>query len=267
MKYFLIALITCLNLISCKEEGKDLPEQKEEVPVLKADQKYRPLLHLFTSTNCGGCGRFGIPVFTDVAASMGDSILPLPTHFKYEDPFINNSSLAIEKGVVKHYSSPQIWVNMEEITNQIIPYSLEVAKEKTRQFLRDAMQTKAEVYLGLRAKLKDNGRFHVELALQQSAQAEGVYYYEVYGMEDGVVASQAGANPYVATHERVNRGGHFGGIGKMMKAEPGSAAMEELEYVPCVSCTTKQMYFYAIVWKEVGPGKYAYVNGIVFKGG
>ena len=208
MKFKFYLFLVAFGLISCSEKvtepAKEDISTKEQVAV---STKYRPLLHLFTSTGCGGCGRFGIPVFSEVAQSMGDSILALPTHFKYNDKFINTASLAIEKAVVKHYSSPQIWVNMKEITYDIIPYNQTIAKEKTRQFLREEMHLTPEAFVGIKAILKENGRYNVELAVRRNATTKEEFFYEVYAMEDGLIGSQAGADPFVATHCQRNSAG------------------------------------------------------------
>jgi len=266
MKLRILFILLAIGVISCTDQGGEV-DKKEEIDTkqLDVDRQYRPLLHLFTSTGCGGCGRFGIPVFSDVAVSMGDSILALPTHFKYDDKYITPSSLAIEKGVVEHYSSPQIWVNANEITYDIIRYSKEVAKEKTKVFLRSEMNNQAEAFVGIDAKLKSNGRFDIDLAVLRNVETTEHFYYEVYGMEDGPIGSQAGADPFVATHNRVNRGGHFGDIGKKLESEPNETMHENFEFIPCVDCAQENMYFYVIVWKEISPGRYAYVNGMMHK--
>lgn len=267
MKNLFLGLALIFGFSSCADKTEK-PVVKQETTTIEhpsIDSTYRPLLHFFTSTGCGGCGRFGIPVFSAVASAMGDSILPLPTHFKYNDKFIGESSLAIEKAIVSHYASPQIWVNMDEITYSIIQYSNADAIEKTKVFLREAMKSEAPAFLGLKAELKANGRFDVALSIEKKSETVGDMYYEIYGLEDGPIGSQAGADPFVATHYRVNRGGYFGGMGKKLEAEVGEVIYENIEYIPCVDCDGTNIYFYAIIWQETNPGKFEYVNGIQFK--
>ncbi|MCB9240223.1 MAG: hypothetical protein H6608_03760 [Flavobacteriales bacterium] len=251
---------------SCKDDAQTQePVAESSQPEVSIDKQYRPLLHLFTSTNCGGCGRFGIPVFSTVAEEMGDSILALPTHFKYEDPYINETSLAIEKAIVQSYHSPQIWVNEKEITYTILPYSLANAQAKTKELLREQLSKEPEAYVGLEYKFKSNGRYEVRYAVERNAATKQRLLVEVYAMEDGLIASQAGADPYVATHYRVNRGGYYGKMGTVIPAEVGGITRKTIEVVPCWNCSATDLYFYIVVWRELSGGRYEYVNGKVVK--
>jgi hypothetical protein len=83
-------------------------------------------------------------------------------------------------------------------------------------------------------------------------------------MRDGEIASQAGAEPYVATHYRVNKGGHYGAMGKEIKLASDELYSENLELLPCYECDDAAIYFYVILWKKKSNGKYGYVNGKVY---
>lgn len=269
-KILLFSTLSILVLTSCKEEppaidtsGDGNTKTELEEPTL--DTKYRPFLHFFTSIHCGGCGRFGIPVSNKVADAMGDSIFMLPTHFKYNDVFINNSTLAIEKALVVTYHSPQLWVNKKEHTYDIINLSHDQAAEYLKTELRKELNTDPGVHLGLNYKLKENGRIDVALAIENAGNDSVTYHYEVYGMEDGLNEVQAGNTPYRRDHNRVNRGGHFGEMGKQHTFSANEKVVERFEYVPCLGCTADKLYFAVVAWKDLGNGRFEYVNGKVFR--
>ncbi|MFT7590658.1 MAG: hypothetical protein ACI9UJ_000569 [bacterium] len=269
-KSFLVICVLSLFLAACKEEAPaidttDNTNKTEELAVPTVDTKYRPFLHFFTSIHCGGCGRFGIPVSDNVADEMGDSIFMLPTHFKYNDVFINKSTLAIEKALAVTHHSPQLWVNKKEHTYDIINYSHEKAGEYLKTELRKELNTDPGVHLGLNYKLKENGRVDVAVAVQNSGNDSATYHYEVYGMEDGLNEVQAGNNPYRRDHDRVNRGGQFGDMGKMHTFAANEQVVERFEYVPCLGCTAENLYFAVVTWRSLGNDRYAYVNGKIFK--
>ncbi len=264
----LIGFVFGFLAIGCSENEPALvtpePTVVEDTIYPEVDKQYRPFLHLFTSIHCGGCGRFGIPVSNKVAEEMGDSIFMLPTHFKYNDVFINNSSLAIEKGLVVTYHSPQLWVNTTEHTYDIINFSHEQAADFLKKELRDELSNDAGAYVGLEYSLNKNNRYDIKLSVENAGDAEAEYHYEVYGMEDGLNEVQAGNTPYRKDHNRVNRGGYFGGMGKLHKFGAKEKVNESFEYVPCLGCTPENLYFSVVVWKSVGNGRYEYVNGKYF---
>ncbi len=269
-KTFFLSVLFIFVLVACKEEPPkvdktDPVDTKTELEEPAVDTKYRPFLHLFTSIHCGGCGRFGIPVSEKVADEMMDSIFMLPTHFKYNDVFINNSTLAIEKALVVTYHSPQLWVNKKEHTYDIINFSHEKAAEYLKTELRKELSTDPGVHMGLNYKLKENGRIDVALAIENAGNDSVTYYYEVYGMEDGLNEVQAGNTPYRRDHDRVNRGGHFGEMGKMHTFTANEKVVERFEYIPCLGCTPENLYFAVVTWKSLGNGRFAYVNGKVVR--
>ncbi len=268
-KGILLSLVFSVVFVACKDDQPPIDVVDDnistELPVPEVDKVYRPFLHFFTSIHCGGCGRFGIPVSNQVAEEMGDSILMLPTHFKYQDVFINHSTLAIEKALVVTYHSPQLWVNKKEHTYDIINYSHDNAADYLKAELRKELNTVAGAYVGLNYQLKDNGRVDVKLAVENAGNTEAEYFYEVYGMEDSLNEVQAGNTPYRRDHDRVNRGGKFGEMGKLHAFGPNEKITEAFEYVPCLGCTVENLYFYVIVWKSLGNGRYEYVNGKAFK--
>lgn len=202
-------LFSLLCSVSCTKESPEtsgFSEPKDQnTASLLWDSTYRPLLHKFTSTGCGGCGRFGIPLFDSVAHQMGDSILPLLTHFKYNDPFINPSSQAIEKAWVTHYSSPQIWINHEEKTLELIRTGLPGAIEQCRDFLRNEMKASADAHLAIAFKRNASGRFDLHVGIKNNSPETKQWHVQVYGMEDSVWASQSGVWP-PPHHFFVNRG-------------------------------------------------------------
>ncbi len=269
-KIVLILTVSALFLVACKEEPPPVDKtdntvKTEELAVPAVDTKYRPFLHFFTSIHCGGCGRFGIPVSNKVADEMGDSIFMLPTHFKYNDVFINNSTLAIEKALVVTYHSPQLWVNKKEHTYDIINMSHEKAADYLKTELRKELDTDPGLHLGLDYKLKENGRLEVVVAAENASAESATYHFEVYGMEDGLNEVQAGNDPYRKDHNRVNRGGQFGGMGKMHTFAANEQVVERFEYIPCLGCTPEKLYFSVIAWKDLGNGRFEYVNGYVFR--
>ncbi len=258
-----LAVLAALILFSCNEKETENPPQKEESQVLMIDRVYRPLAHHFSSTGCGPCGRFGIPLISQVADEMGDSIVPLITHFKYNDPFITESSKAIEQALLFQWYSPQIWVNNTNITLEILNDGIPAAVKETKELLRTEMSKSAEAFVGLSAKLNASDRFDIEWIIENNMDDSASYYVEVYAMEDGIVASQAGADPFVSTHYKVNRGGHYGDMG--LRVDLGAKASEkfEIEFVPCWVCEAEKQYFNIIVWKETSPGRFHYINGKV----
>lgn len=264
-RIFVLSLVAAFAFVGCKEESpveekKNITEQSPEV-----DKTYRPFLHLFTSIHCGGCGRFGIPVSENVAEQMGDSIFMLPTHFKYNDVFINNSSTAIEKALVVTYHSPQLWVNQKEHTYDILNFSHEKAGEYLKTELRKELGNNPGAYIGLEYSLKSNGRMAVAVAVENANDTEAEYYYEVYGMEDGLNEVQAGNTPYRRDHYRVNRGGFYGGMGKQHFFKANEKVTDAFEYIPCLGCTPENLYFAVVVWKSVGNGRFEYVNAKYFR--
>ncbi|MFT5723552.1 MAG: hypothetical protein ACI9JN_000666 [Bacteroidia bacterium] len=265
---FLITCLLAFIFIGCKEDPPKIDTvdtTKTELSEPTVEAKYRPFLHFFTSIHCGGCGRFGIPVSDEVAAEMGDTIFMLPTHFKYNDVFINKSTLAIEKALVVTYHSPQLWVNKKEHTYDIINFSHDKAAEYLKAELRKELNTNPGVALGLNYKLKDNGRVEVVVAIENVNNDSAEYHYEVYGMEDGLNEVQAGNTPYRRDHDRVNRGGQFGDMGKMHKFGGKEKVVERFEYIPCLGCTPENLYFTVIAWKALGNGRFEYVNAKTFR--
>lgn len=254
-----------LVLFACNEKETETPPQDKEEQPLSVDRVYRPLAHHFSSTGCGPCGRFGIPVLSQIADEMGDSILPLITHFKYNDPFITSSSQAIEQALLFQWYSPQIWVNNSNITFDILYDGIPGAVEETKDLLRAEMSKEAKAFVGLIAKQNSNDRFDVEWVIENNLEDSATYFVEVYAMEDGIVASQAGADPFVSTHFRVNRGGHYGDMG--LKVDLGAKQSKEFqfEFVPCWVCEADMQYFNIVVWKEISPGRFHYVNGKVIR--
>jgi hypothetical protein len=263
-KYWFIVLAYTMVFSACNEKevaNQALPEN-EGVAI---DYTYRPFLHKFTSTGCGGCGRFGIPVLSQTSKEMGDSIFALATHFKYNDVFITPSSQAIEQAILNSWHSPQIWVDNKEITFDIISLGIANAVKETKSRLRDHLQDEAEAYIGINSKFRDDQRYDIELAVLNNTSETAEFYVEVYGMEDGLVGSQAGADPFHWPHDAVNRGGIYGGMGKQIQIEAGAQFTDAIEYVPCWGCTPEDMYFNIVVWKKLSSGKYEYVNGKVLR--
>lgn len=261
LTYILLALIS-IFWFSCKDVVNEIPQVENK---LEVNRQYRPFIHHFSSTGCGPCGRFGVPVLNKVADEMGDSIFGFITHFKYNDPFITESSQAIEKGILSEWYSPQIWVENENITFDLLRLDVNTASELAKSILREKTTNNAEAYIGMQTTLKANSRTDVELVVQNATDSTITFFVEVYGMEDGLVASQAGAPNNLATHFRVNRGGHYGEMGKEIKLEPGAEFRDTFEYIPCWTCEPNAVYFNAIVWKQNASGKYVYVNGLEVK--
>lgn len=260
----LIYIFLAVLLFGCSEQEPHVKDHSQD-ELLEVDYIYRPLLHHFSSTGCGPCGRFGIPLFTQVADQMGDSILPLITHFKYNDPFINPSSQAIEQAILEQWYSPQIWVDMDDITFSILYDELDLAIEKTAQTLREKISSTAGAYLGLKAQYNTSERYNIELVIENGLEHDARLFVEVYAMEDSLIASQAGADPFVSTHYKVNRGGFYGGMGKELNLKSNEQLKLDLEFIPCWVCAADKQYFYAIIWKEVSQGRFEYVNGKALK--
>ncbi len=263
MQKLVVAIFLSFSILSCQEELVQEPVQTDAT--LKVDYQYRPLIHHFSSTGCGPCGSFGIPVISQIADQMGDSILPLITHFKYNDPFITESSKAIESAILNQWYSPQIWIENSNITYDIIYDNIPVAVDKASKILRKKISNNAEAYVGVKAALNTNQRYDLEYLIENGVDDSATYFVEVYAMEDSIVASQAGANPFVSTHYRVNRGGFYGGMGLEVKLAGKEKRLESLEFVPCWVCDPLEQYFYIIVWKEVSAGRFEYVNGKVLR--
>ncbi len=258
--FLLLVSISLVFFAACKEQETTVTEAPAELTV---DRKYRPLLHHFGSTGCGGCGRWGIPLLNTLGDEMGDSIVPLITHFKYGDPFITASSEKLEETILNERYSPQMWINNQDITLPMLYSGLEASINTTRRMLRDSMKKEAKAFVGFRAHQKPNTRYNGELLVENNTSDTATYYVEVYSMQDGLVASQAGADPYVSTHYRVNRGGHYGGMGKKIKLGAGETFSDQIEIIPCWICDANALYFYAIVWEELEAGRFGYVNGKV----
>lgn len=255
-------MLSTLILIGCKEEVSDATPVENN---LEVNRQYRPFIHHFSSTGCGPCGRFGVPVLNKVANEMGDSVFAFITHFKYNDPFITSSSQALEDAILAEWYSPQIWLENENRTFDLLGLDTTTAAEKAKTILRNELTKPAEAHIGLRANLKDNNRTDVELVVQNATDKQATFYIEVYGMEDGIVASQAGPPSNVITHVRVNRGGFYGEMGKKIILEAGAEFRDSFEYIPCWTCNPSGIYFNAIVWKQTASGKYEYVNGLEVK--
>ncbi|MFY0644717.1 MAG: hypothetical protein JXR19_09660 [Bacteroidia bacterium] len=260
----IIITILALSVFACKEEATTVPTSNN-TEELKVDERYRPLIHHFSSTGCGPCGRFGIPVLSQVAQEMGDTVLPLITHFKYNDPFITSSSEAIEQAVLVQWYSPQIWVNSNNITFSILNDNIPTAVEKTKSLLRAQLSNEAEAYVGLKSSYNANERYDVDWLIKNNTTDSATFHVEVYAMEDGIVASQAGADPFVSTHFRVNRGGHYGNMGKKVALGGDETMSFDFEFIPCWVCEVDKQYFNIIVWKETSPGRFSYVNGLEVK--
>ncbi len=133
---FFVLVAFGLMFSSCKEEAVVKDDIQPEENQVEVDKFYRPFVHHFSSTGCGGCGRFGIPVLSQTADEMQDSIFAMITHFKYNDVFITPSSQAIEQAILSRWHSPQIWVENEEITFEIYQLSIANAVKETKKRLR-----------------------------------------------------------------------------------------------------------------------------------
>jgi len=260
--FFVILSISALFFASCKEKNVTITEEPAELSV---DRVYRPLLHHFGSTGCGGCGRLGVPLTNRLGDEMGDSIIPFITHFKYNDPFITSSSEKIEENMLYSRYSPQVWINNDDISFPMLNSGLESSIAETRRRLRDSMLNTAKAYVGFEATIKPTMRYDGNVLVENNTVDSATFYVEVYSMEDGLIASQAGADPYVSTHYRVNRGGHYGDMGKKIRLAAGEVFSDNIELIPCWVCEAKELYFYAMIWEELPNGKFGYVNGKVFK--
>lgn len=265
MKKLLYICLLSVLVFACKEKNEDPDVEDPTSNKVQILEVYRPLIHHFSSTGCGPCGRWGVPTINRVAELMGDSILPLITHFKYNDPFITSSSMAIEQAFLNEWYSPQIWIENEDRTFPFIYDNIESAAAKYTNVLRERIKHKAEVYVGGKSDLNDDERYDIDLAIQSNTADSLEVFVEIYAMEDGVEASQAGADPFVMLHNKVNRGGHFGDMGKNIKLGPDQRHDESIEFIPCWVCDAKSQYFYLIVWKKVSEGRFAYLNGMVLK--
>ena len=261
LSFFIIGV---LMITSCKDKAPETePDESLEVGG-SVDYTYRPLVHHFGSTNCGGCGRWAVPLIHQVAEEMGDTIVPLITHFKYEDIFITESSDAIVDGIIESWYSPQVWINDRDITFDIINSGQRSSELEVMKRLRSLAKEKADVYIGFTAADNDRGRLDATVQVKNSKEDSASYFLEIYTMRDGEIASQAGADPYVTTHYKVNKGGHFGGMGKELKMGANEVFSENLELIPCYQCDGVDIYFYVILWQKKSNGKYGYVNGKVF---
>ena len=69
--FFVVGMFAFLS--SCTEETPVTEEVQNGVEV---ERVFRPFLHNFSSTGCGPCGRFGIPLLNEIGDEMGDSIFP-----------------------------------------------------------------------------------------------------------------------------------------------------------------------------------------------
>lgn len=263
MRNLILISLAFTLLLSCKKQETEAVEQSQNTDELVVDEIYRPLIHHFSSTGCGPCGRWGIPTLDRVAELMGDSIVPLITHFKYNDPFITPSSTAIENGFLNEWYSPQIWIDNEDRTFPFIYDEIETAAKKYSDVLRSKIKSKAEAYVACRYSLNANDRYDIDIAVQNNNNDSAEFFVEVYAMEDNIEASQAGADPFVMMHQKVNRGGFYGDMGKRVKLAAGERFDESVEFIPCWVCNPKEQYFYVMVWKEVSPGRFEYVNGMV----
>lgn len=258
------ALLTALS--ACKSTSTEAPSPED--PAVNQDQEapiqytFKPFLQFWTSTGCGGCGRFGIPVTEQVADDMGDTILFLPTHFKYKDPFINKASLAIEKNMVLSYHSPQIWVGGTDRIYDLISMSSDQAVQTVKSELRKELTETPGAHLGAIIQSNCNDRFDVTLSLKSARSENHTFYLQLYAMEDGLIASQAGADPFVAAHKRVLRDGYYSGMGKAIELESGAKESVSFEYPGCYECNKNELYFYVIAWQVDPSGKFQYVNGI-----
>lgn len=264
--YLAAILFITLFAVSCRDETPEVKEVQEPVQELQVDRRYRPLAHHFGSTGCSSCGRIGIPVMEALATEMADSVVPFITHFKYNDPFITSSSEAIEAGMLEQWSSPQFWLNSTNITSEILSSNIPAVTVAYKQRLRAAFSQSADAFVGARYVRKENMRYDFDVLIENVAASEQTFFVELYTIEDGLVASQAGANPYVATHKNVNRGGYYGDMGKEITLAAGAEFSDSFELIPCSGCATDGgLYFYVIVWQKTSSGKYAYVNGKVLK--
>ena len=256
--------VVLVSVAACKDKVTNTePEKSTEVSSI-VDHTYRPLVHHFGSTNCSGCGRWAVPLIHNVADEMGDTIVPLITHFKYEDIFITPSSTAIVDGIVDSRYSPQVWINDQDITFDIINSGQRPSEVEVMKRLRLLASGDADAYIGFTAADNDRGRLDATLQIENFRDDSAAYFVEIYTMRDGEIASQAGADPYVATHYKVNKGGHFGGMGKELKLGANELFSENLELIPCYECEGAEIYFYVILWQKKSNGKYGYVNGKVF---
>ena len=155
-------------------------------------------------------------------------------------------------------------MNNQEYTYSIISMPQSGAIEYLKAKLRAEMAQDPQIYLGLTYSTKSNGRIDVKFSIENQSSDTATYVVQVYGMEDGLNEVQAGNDPYRRDHNRVNRGGEYDGMGLRHTFKSGERLTDHFEYVPCVTCTTDQLYFYAIVWKSIGDGRFTYVNGAAF---
>ncbi|MDG2454375.1 MAG: hypothetical protein P8N47_01075 [Bacteroidia bacterium] len=259
---FAIFSIAIFFFGGCKEKVVDVNNDSVE---LQVDRRYRPLLHHFGSTGCGGCGRWGIPLVNRLGDRMGDSIIPLITHFKYNDPFITASSQRLEETILNARYSPQVWINNKDITLPMLYTGLEASIVTTQNMLRDSMKKEAKAFVGFQAIQLPSTRYDAEVMVENNTDDSATFFVEIYSMQDGLIASQAGADPYASTHYRVNRGGHYGGMGKEIRLAAGETSSDQIEIIPCWVCDANALYFYAIIWEEIGNDRFSYVNGKVIE--
>ncbi len=133
--------------------------------------------------------------------------------------------------------------------------------KKPRKDCVSSLNNQAEAFVGITAEFKENQRYDIHYAVENNTNEEAQFYVEIYGMEDSLIGSQAGADPFHLPHYRVNRGGFYGEMGKEINLAPGEAVEDGFEYVPCWGCIPEDVYFNIVVWKKLPSGKYEYVNG------
>jgi hypothetical protein len=268
LKTHLFFLILMAFLYSCQkpEESAHVQKSFEKTSEVEISRRYRAPLFFFTSYRCRGCGSFGKPVTERVIESMGDSLVPMVCHFKYGDPFENQTNLDIIESQGGDRSSPQIyWEGKNEIF-KLFGLGQNGSVEYLRNEIREDFGKVAKVYVGLKAEQKENGRWSVQYAAENATNEKANYRVEIYSNEDGLISIQKGAQEEEnQIHDNVIRSGHFGDMGKPIELEAKSTFSEEVEVIPCSDCVPEDLYFTLVVWEDLGDGRMQYVNGLVFR--
>lgn len=261
----LFATISCQSLNEEALEGND-PVSIDNIKDITVSKQYRAPLFFFTSYRCRGCGSFGKPVTEQVIEAMGDSLVPMVCHFKYGDPFENQTNLDIISSQGGDLSSPQIYWDGKNEIFKLFSLGQLGSVEYLKSEIREDYQEAAPVYLGIEAKQKANGRWQVNYTIENAENSKATYRVEIYSNEDGLISIQKGAQEEEnQIHDNVIRSGHFGDMGKPIELEGKSSFSEEVEVIPCSDCVPEDLYFTLVVWDDLGDGRMAYVNGVVFR--
>ena len=219
------------------------------------EDKQRQMALLFTSTGCDACGIWGIDCYDSYLENLGDDVVPVISHFKYNDPLINEMSQAWREQFSPAFS-PFF------ITGTTATIDLEngcEGSEKNAITEVDALVNGTRYFnLGIKSMITDS-TVRCIAAFEKLAHNAEVESYRIatFLLENGFVYDQRrGWKKYIEDmiHNHSIRAGFTTLEGELIEIEVGQKDFIDLELPLNEKWKAENLYAVAIIWSQNADG-------------